>query len=282
MAEYANEMKKSIAHYKIASLDSLLEGRRSSEPESAPTVADVWEQIGERLKRQRVAFEWRQSDVADRAGVSVQTVKSVEKGGVVSGESFFRLLIAFGHGPDLLKMLESPHFPDLQSHQRFVESKHASEPASKRVRCKAEPLQGRHALGWSPVVSFSANAGSGGQTKSTGDAKLRLEYQYPRVEPSDEVSVYAQRIGLHKCMNEAVAEKSDQENSHMGLIASTGAKARRLHFKDGLGKRAEWVGHVAGHKAKLLVCQADDDEDQVVTRGSGGLGKEHWGGKTRR
>ncbi|PZT15038.1 hypothetical protein A7Y00_21560 [Stenotrophomonas maltophilia] len=119
----------------MKNLDDLLGGGRGNEP-TFSTMSDVSEQIGERLRRQRVAFEWRQSDVAKRAGVSVQTVKAMEKGDPISGESLFRLLLAFGHGPDLLRVLESPHFPNLNAHKRYVENASSAASLQKRVRSK--------------------------------------------------------------------------------------------------------------------------------------------------
>lgn len=118
----------------MKTLNELISGRR---PE-APSIADFPRSVGERLRRQRVAFDWRQSDVAERAGVSVQTIKSMEKGEAVSYENLLRLLLAFGHGKDFLQMLEAPNFPDLRSHERFLELKSTptSTLAVKRVRPK--------------------------------------------------------------------------------------------------------------------------------------------------
>ncbi|SAI71692.1 transcriptional regulator%2C y4mF family [Bordetella ansorpii] len=120
----------------MKTLDDLLRVDQGYEPVLS-NMLEVSRQIGERLRRQRVAFDWRQADVAERAGVSVQTVKAVEKGDPVSGESLLRLLLAFGHGCDLIRMLESPHFPDLDSHQRYVEMGGAATSVHKRVRGKA-------------------------------------------------------------------------------------------------------------------------------------------------
>ncbi|MBE1162890.1 helix-turn-helix transcriptional regulator [Dyella sp. 7MK23] len=86
-----------------------------------------------------MAFDWRQSDLAERSGISESTIKAVEKGSPVSSEKLLRLLLALGHGSDVLKMLDSPHYPDLQSQGRFFDLKPASSPvlATKRVRPKA-------------------------------------------------------------------------------------------------------------------------------------------------
>jgi transcriptional regulator with XRE-family HTH domain len=103
-----------------------------------PSIADFPRSVGDRLRRQRVAFDWRQSDLAERAGVSVQTIKAMEKGEAVSYENLLRLLLVFGHARDFLQILEAPNFPDLRAHERFLEleATPASNLAKKRVRPK--------------------------------------------------------------------------------------------------------------------------------------------------
>ena len=49
-----------------------------------PTMDNFPPEVGRRLRLQRIAFKWRQADLAARAGVSVQTIKAVEKGQAVS------------------------------------------------------------------------------------------------------------------------------------------------------------------------------------------------------
>lgn len=78
-------------------------------------------EIAGRVRRQRIAFRMRQEDLAQRAGVSTQTVKLFEKGGNVSYENALRILIALGYGRDLLGLLEVPHYPSIDAQVRFVE-----------------------------------------------------------------------------------------------------------------------------------------------------------------
>lgn len=119
----------------MKSLSELLSARRAP----PPTITDFPREVGERLRLQRMAFEWRQADLARQAGVSVQTVKSAEKGESISYESILRLLLALGHGGDFLKMLEAPNFPSLQAHERYLALKSAPAQSlgGKRVRTKS-------------------------------------------------------------------------------------------------------------------------------------------------
>lgn len=105
----------------------------------APSVAEFPSQVGGRLRRQRVAFKWRQADLAEHAGVSVQTIKSAERGDPISYESLIRLLIALGHGVDFLRMLDRPHFPSLSAQERFDQS--IDGLSGKRVRTKARAMK---------------------------------------------------------------------------------------------------------------------------------------------
>lgn len=103
-----------------------------------PSLSDFPTEVGTRLRRQRMAFAWRQADLAERAGVSVQTVKAMEKGEPIAYESLLRLLLALGHGADFLRMLESPHFPTLRAQERYLELSATSALTAKRVRSAAE------------------------------------------------------------------------------------------------------------------------------------------------
>lgn len=118
----------------MKSLSDFIADRRPT----APSITEFPREVGDRLRLQRMAFEWRQTDLAKRAGVSVQTVKSVEKGEAISYESVLRLLLALGHGGDFLKMLEAPNFPHLRAHERYLELKTSpSLLGGKRVRTKS-------------------------------------------------------------------------------------------------------------------------------------------------
>ncbi|MGO4701595.1 helix-turn-helix domain-containing protein [Dyella sp. 2RAB6] len=110
----------------------------SGQQRKPPSLSDFPQEVGARLRRQRMAFSWRQADLAERAGVSVQTVKSVEKGDPVAYESLLRLLLALGHGVDFLRMLESPHFPTLRAQERYLELSATNALKARRVRSTLE------------------------------------------------------------------------------------------------------------------------------------------------
>ena len=103
-----------------------------------PSLSTFPSEVGARLRRQRMAFAWRQADLAERAGVSVQTVKAMEKGEPIAYESLLRLLLALGHGADFLRMLESPHFPTLRAQERYLELSATNTLKARRVRPEAE------------------------------------------------------------------------------------------------------------------------------------------------
>jgi len=77
-------------------------------------------EVGRRLRLQRIAFKWRQADLALRAGVSVQTIRTAERGEAISSSNFLRILLAMNQGSDLLDMLDAPNFPSLKAHERYV------------------------------------------------------------------------------------------------------------------------------------------------------------------
>lgn len=96
-------------------------------------------EVARKLRLQRMAFMWRQADLAERAGVSVQTVKSVEKGEAISSWNLLRILLALDQGADFLKMLGSPNFPSLEAHEQYIQLTSSNEPSlpgRRRVRSK--------------------------------------------------------------------------------------------------------------------------------------------------
>ncbi|RUL67696.1 helix-turn-helix domain-containing protein [Dyella choica] len=118
----------------MKSLDDLISRHRPK----VPSAAEFPRQVGERIRRQRMAFHWRQVDLAERAGVSESTIKAMEKGSAISSDNLLRLLLALGHGADVLKMLDAPHYPNLDAQARFFGNKSISARtlATKRVRPK--------------------------------------------------------------------------------------------------------------------------------------------------
>ncbi|HEY4144374.1 helix-turn-helix transcriptional regulator, partial [Pinirhizobacter sp.] len=97
---------------------------------------DLAEEVGARVRRQRVAFGWRQSELASRAGVSVQTIHAMENGRSISSDNFLRVLSALEHGVDVLKVLEQPHFPSMEAFDRFEALGQRSAGTAIRARVK--------------------------------------------------------------------------------------------------------------------------------------------------
>ncbi|GEM_PF-717624 len=108
--------------------------------EIPPSVDAFPTEVGRRLRLQRIAFGWRQSDLALHAGVSVQTIKKVEKGEAISSSNLLRILLALSQGTDFLNMLAAPNFPSLKAHDRYVQLTSPKAPSllGRRVRTKAK------------------------------------------------------------------------------------------------------------------------------------------------
>ncbi|WP_082582902.1 helix-turn-helix domain-containing protein [Frateuria sp. Soil773] len=119
----------------MKTLNDLVSSRRRQ----AVSIEEFPLAVGARVRRQRIAFDLRQSDLAKQAGVSVQTIKSAEKGEAISYESLLRVLLALGHGGDFLQMLDSPNFPHLRAHERFLELKTSAAPDLKIKRVRPKP-----------------------------------------------------------------------------------------------------------------------------------------------
>lgn len=60
------------------------------------TLSDdtLLDEVGDRIYRRRLDFEWTQAELADAAGVSKRTLERLEAGSSITLTSFFRILRA--------------------------------------------------------------------------------------------------------------------------------------------------------------------------------------------
>ena len=77
-------------------------------PYSLHTPPEVSLEMASRLKRLRLDREWKQSTLADRAGVSLGSLRRFESSGRVSLQNLLRLAFALGRLDELLGLFEPP------------------------------------------------------------------------------------------------------------------------------------------------------------------------------
>ncbi len=65
--------------------------------------------LGERLRRQRLARELQQRELAARAGISETTLRNLEARGVCTLETFIKVIMALGMADELTDLLETRH-----------------------------------------------------------------------------------------------------------------------------------------------------------------------------
>ena len=70
-------------------------------------------ELGTRLKRERIASELKQTDLAARAALSFHTVAAAERGQPVTTESLARILAALGYDGALVNLLPEPSLSPL-------------------------------------------------------------------------------------------------------------------------------------------------------------------------
>ncbi len=64
--------------------------------------------LGERIRRQRIAMEMKQQELADRAAVSPDTLSALENGKTVTTETLARVLRALGRKEALAGVVPPP------------------------------------------------------------------------------------------------------------------------------------------------------------------------------
>lgn len=60
------------------------------------TPAEIQQRVAERLRARRLRLGWMQATLAERAGVSLATVRRFERSGQITLANFLRLLHALG------------------------------------------------------------------------------------------------------------------------------------------------------------------------------------------
>lgn len=75
----------------------------------------------ERLRKERIALQMTQADVAARAGVGVNTVSNMESGRNIGFESLVRVAMVLGRGKEL-EALFKPKLESLDDLRRYEES----------------------------------------------------------------------------------------------------------------------------------------------------------------
>jgi len=88
---------------------------------------DVLEQLAERVRALRLEFAWKQSTLAERAGVSLPTVARYERTGRTSLENLLRICHALGRLDEFAALLEPAPAASLDALERAAE-----KPGRKR------------------------------------------------------------------------------------------------------------------------------------------------------
>jgi transcriptional regulator with XRE-family HTH domain len=71
------------------------------------TSEEICAELGRRLRARRLMQEWSQLELAQRAGLSVGTIKNMEGKGQASLESFVQVVAALGLADDLGELFRS-------------------------------------------------------------------------------------------------------------------------------------------------------------------------------
>jgi len=93
------------------------------------TPEDISRLLAERLRGLRLSLSWKQETLAERSGVSVATIRRVERNGHSSVENLLKLCHALGRLDDFEQLLRSPPAQSLDE----LEAREAG-PARRRGR----------------------------------------------------------------------------------------------------------------------------------------------------
>lgn len=100
----------------------------------APGSRQIVAHLGRQCEQLRLALDRTQSQLARQAGVSVRTVRRLERDGTVSLDTFVRVLIALGQAENLAALLPDTRIrPAEHSARRPRERQRASGRGANRA-----------------------------------------------------------------------------------------------------------------------------------------------------
>lgn len=97
------------------------------------TTSQILQELGSRLRGQRLSAGIKQNEMAERAGVSLSVVKKIESGGNATLRSFVSVAQALSLHSDLSALFE----PKIAT--SIAEMERAEHAPRKRVRTPREP-----------------------------------------------------------------------------------------------------------------------------------------------
>lgn len=97
---------------------------------------EICAELGQRLRRQRLAQALTQKDLAERAGVAPGTVKNLEGKGVSSLESTIRIVMALGLVDELARLFELKAVQSIAQMERAQLAERKRAPSRARLANK--------------------------------------------------------------------------------------------------------------------------------------------------
>lgn len=102
---------------------------------SLKNEADLLRGAADAVRRRRQALHFRQTDLAERSGVAVATLRRFERSGQITFSGLAKLLVACGLAESVLRALESNSTPTTAV---TITDFLTAPTARKRVRKRAE------------------------------------------------------------------------------------------------------------------------------------------------
>jgi len=75
---------------------------------SLKTELDMLREVADSLRAQRLAFGWRQADLANRSGVPIATLRRFERSGQIGFHALAKLVVTLGLVDNFLAALKRP------------------------------------------------------------------------------------------------------------------------------------------------------------------------------
>ena len=92
-------------------------------PLNLQTPREIQHILRQRIKRLRLINEWTQAELAERAGITLASLKRFESTGKISLERLSQIALALGRLNDLMQLFEEPEIMTLSDIKKLTKKR---------------------------------------------------------------------------------------------------------------------------------------------------------------
>lgn len=102
-------------------------------PLNLHTPREIQRILSQRIKRLRLINEWTQAELAERAGITLASLKRFESTGQISLERLLLIALALGRLNELMQLFEEPEIMTLSDIKKLTKKRQRGKRKTVRI-----------------------------------------------------------------------------------------------------------------------------------------------------